>query len=58
MIELLLPRTDAGALAQAAGAAAVYGAAAIVVRRNRELLTLVAGLAMITFAFFALRTLH
>ena len=58
MIDLLLPRTDAGALAQAVGAAVLFAAAAIAVRRNRELLVFVAGLASITAAWFALRTVH
>lgn len=58
MIDLLLPRTDAGALAQAVGAAVLFAAAAVAVRRNRELLVFVAGLASITAAWFALRTVH
>lgn len=58
MIDLFLPRTDAGALAQAIGAAVLFAAAAIAVRRNRELLVFVAGLASITAAWFALRTVH
>lgn len=58
MIDLFLPKTDAGVLAQAVGAAVLFAAAAIVVRRNRELLVFVAGLASITAAWFALRTVH
>lgn len=58
MTDLLLPRTDAGALAQAIGAGVLYATAAVGVRRNRDLLVFVAGLASITAAWFALRTLH
>lgn len=58
MIDLLLPRTDAGALAQTVGAVVVYCALAVAVRRNRDLLWFVAGLATITAAWFALRTVH
>jgi hypothetical protein len=58
MAEVLLPRTDAGALAQAIGAAVVYSGALIAVHRNRDLLWFVGGLATLTFARFALRTVH
>ena len=58
MVDLLLPRTDAGALAQAVGAAVVYTGALLAVRRHRELLWFVGGLATLTFAWFALRTVH
>lgn len=58
MIDLLLPRTDGGAIAQAIGAVVVFGALALAVRRNRDLLVFVAGLATVTAAWFALRTVH
>lgn len=58
MIDLLLPRTDAGALSQAVTAAVVYMAALVSVRRNRDLMWFVGGLASLTFAWFALRTVH
>jgi hypothetical protein len=58
MVELLLPRTDAGALAQTVTAAVVYTGALVAVRRNRDLLWFVGGLATLTFAWFALRTIH
>jgi len=58
VVELLLPRTDAGALAQAVAAAVVTTGALIAVRRNRDLLWFVGGLATLTFAWFALRTVH
>lgn len=58
MIDLLLPRTDAAALVQALVAAVVFAAALVAVRRSGELLWFVSGLATITFAWFALRTVH
>ncbi len=56
--DLLLPRTDAGTLVQAIAAAALFSVALIAVRRNRDLLWFVAGRARLTFAWFALRTVH
>lgn len=56
--ELPLPRTDAGALALAAGEAAAYTGLLIAVRRNRDLMRFVGGLAALTFAWFALRAIH
>jgi hypothetical protein len=56
--DLLLPRTDAGALVQAIAAAMLFSVALIAVRRNRDLLWFVAGLACLTFAGFALRAVH
>jgi len=58
VLDLLLPRTDAGVLAQLIGAVVFYGGLAIAVRRNRDLLVFVGGLAMITAAWFGLRALH
>lgn len=58
MVDLLLPRTDGGALAQAVGAVVVFGSVGIAVRRNRDLLVFVVGLATVTAAWFALRTVH
>lgn len=58
LFDLALPRTDAGAFTQAAVAAGLFGVALWRARRNRDVLTFVAGLATITFAWFALRTLH
>jgi hypothetical protein len=57
VVELLLPRTDAGALAQAVAAAVATAGALIALRRNRDL-WFVGGLATLTFAWCALRTLH
>jgi hypothetical protein len=58
VVELLLPRTDAGALAQAVTAAVLFAGALVAVRRNRDLLWFVGGLGTLTFAWFALRTVH
>lgn len=58
MIDLLLPRTDAGAFVQAVVAVVVFGTSLAAVRRSREMLWFVSGLATITFAWFALRTVH
>jgi hypothetical protein len=56
--DLFLPTTDAGALFQALAAAPIYLAALIAVRRQRDLLWFVGGLAVLTYAWFALRTVH
>lgn len=48
---------DAGAFTQAAVAVPAFGVALWRVRHNKEIRTFVIGLA-ITFAWFALRTLH
>ncbi len=58
LVDLALPRTDAGAFAQAAVALLLFGCALWRVRHNRDVLTFVAGLAVMTFAWFALRTVH
>jgi hypothetical protein len=56
--DLLLPTTDGGALFQAVAAVPVYVAALIAVRRSTDLVWFVAGLAALTYAWFALRTVH
>jgi hypothetical protein len=58
LIDLLLPRTDAGVAAQVIGAVVVFVVAGVLVRRSRDLLWFVGGLASVTFAWFAVRTLH
>lgn len=58
MSDLLLPRTDAGVAVQVAAAAAVYLGALLATRRSPEFRQLIIGLATMTAAFFALRTLH
>ncbi len=58
MRDLLLPRTDAGVAFQAVAAVNVYGPLLWATRSNRDMQTFVLGLAVLTFAWFALRTLH
>ena len=58
LLELLLPRTDAGAGIQVAVALALFSAATVAVRHNRDLLRLVVGPGAVTVAWFGLRTLH
>lgn len=58
LVELALPRTDAGAFAQVVLAVPIFSLALWRVRHNPDLRTFVAGLAMLTFAWFAVRTLH
>lgn len=58
MIELLLPRTDAGAGAQAIVALLLFVVGLVAVRRNPDLRVFVLGLGTITAAWFALRTVH
>ena len=58
MNDLLLPRTDAGVAIQVVTAATVYLGALLATRRSPEVRQLTIGLATITAAFFALRTLH
>lgn len=58
LVDLALPRTDAGAFVQAAIAVPIFGIALWRVRHNRDIRTFVVGLATLTFAWFALRTLH
>ena len=58
MTELLFPRTDAGVLAQIVIVAAVWVVAVVVVRRNRDLVWFVSGLAMLAYAWFGIRALH
>jgi hypothetical protein len=56
--ELLLPRTDAGAGVQAVVVLVAVVVALVAVRRNRELVWFVAGLAVLVGAGMALRTVH
>jgi hypothetical protein len=58
MVELLLPRTDAGVVAQAVIVTALAVVALVLTWRNRDLRLFVGGLAMITYAWMALRTVH
>ncbi|MGI8937097.1 MAG: hypothetical protein ACR2JF_02565 [Iamia sp.] len=56
--DLLLPRTDAGVLAQVVGLVVVGVLAAVLVRRSREGLLFVSGVVLLTAGFFGLRMLH
>ena len=58
LVDLALPRTDAGAFVQAAIAVPIFGIAIWRVRHHRDIRTFVVGVATLTFAWFALRTLH
>ncbi len=57
-MELLLPRTDQGVLAQLAVAIVVLTGAVFVFRRDPDVRLLVIGIAVMTSAWFALRALH
>jgi hypothetical protein len=58
MIELLLPRTDAGVAVQALVVTLLAVAGLVLTWRNRDLRLFVGGLAMITYAWMALRMVH
>jgi len=58
MNELLFPRTDAGVLAQIIIVSTLWLVVAIALRRNRDLVWFVSGLAMLAFAWFGLRSVH
>jgi hypothetical protein len=56
--EVLLPRTDAGALAQVIGVIAVTMVVALLVRRERSLVMLAVGIGMVLLGVMGFRTLH
>lgn len=56
--ELLLPRTDAGVLAQVIGVIAVTLVVAVLVRRERALVTLSVGAGMVLLGLMGMRALH
>ncbi len=58
VLDILLPRTDAGVLVQVIVASLLFGNALWLVRRNRDLVIFVAGLATLTAGLMGLRTLH
>ena len=58
MNELLFPRTDAGVVAQIIVVSVLWLLLAVAVRRNRDLVWFVSGLAMLAFAWFGLRAVH
>lgn len=57
-MEILLPRTDAGALGQVAVVTAVLIVALVVARRSAEARLLVLGVGLVALGWMALRTLH
>ena len=56
--EILLPRTDAGAGVQVLVVIALTAVAAVLVRRERSLVTLVIGVGMVVLGFIGMRALH
>jgi hypothetical protein len=56
--ELLLPRTDAGVLAQVIGVIAVTLVVAVLVRRERSLVTFTIGTGMVLLGLMGMRALH
>lgn len=58
LVDILMPRTDHGVLAEAFAALAFFGALAVRVRHDRDALTFVLGLATVTVAWFAVRAVH
>lgn len=58
MIELLLPRTDAGVFVQVAVVAVVGALAVAATWRNRELRLFAVGCVVLTAGWMALRTVH
>lgn len=58
MTEVFLPRTDAAVAVQAIVAAAVLTSTLIIVRRDPDLRIFVIGVAVMTVAWFGVRSLH
>ncbi len=58
MPEFLLPRTDAGVVAQAVGAVVIFAAALGAAWRYPEARILVVGLGLTFFGFVGVRALH
>ncbi len=58
LTDFLLPATDAGVAAQAIGGLVLFLVALWFVRRNRDLVIFVVGLATMTAALMGLRMLH
>jgi Na+-translocating ferredoxin:NAD+ oxidoreductase RnfD subunit len=58
MTDVLLPRTDGGALVQALTVLALLGGVLVFVRRDREWRRFVLGLAVLALAWFGLRAVH
>lgn len=55
---IILPETDSAAYTQLILLIAVTAIASIIFRKSREVLTLIAGMAILTFAFMGLRAIH
>jgi len=58
MLDLLLPATDGGVLAQVIIVAVVAAGLLVIVRRNRDLRLLVVGITVLTFGLMAVRAVH
>jgi hypothetical protein len=58
LVDILLPRTDPGALAQVVVVAVALVATLVVVRRSTEARLLVLGVGLVALGWMALRTLH
>lgn len=58
LVDLLLPRTDAGAIGQAVAVLPALAVATILVRRDREWRTFALGLLVFSTGFLGLRMLH
>jgi hypothetical protein len=58
VLDLLLPRTDAGALFQVVVVTIVFGALTWAVRRQRDWRTLVIGIWLLLYGGMALRAVH
>ena len=56
--DLLLPATNGGVYAQVVGLVVVTAVALVLVRRDRDLVVFVAGVAIFTASLMGLRTLH
>ncbi|MDZ7679635.1 MAG: hypothetical protein U5K29_13925 [Acidimicrobiales bacterium] len=57
-LEILLPRTDAGVLAQLVALAAVVLAVSVLLRHQRELLLLTWGIGLMVLGGMGLRAIH
>jgi len=58
LLDLALPRSDRAALIQLLVAVPLFATWIVLARRNRDHLLFATGIATITLAWFALRTLH
>jgi hypothetical protein len=56
--DLLFPATDAGVLAQVIGVLVTTVVVLVLVRRERSLVTLTIGIALVVLGFFGFRALH